>query len=110
MPIEEVRVIANGAVVASFDATTKPKVRADRTTSRARGGRAASEGPEHDGGIDTYYVVEAGPKLPAELNTLPTPPPIVDIVEPDFVPSRSPTRSSSTVTATASSIRQGSRS
>ena len=36
--------------------------------------------------IDTYYMVEAGPKLPPKLNTLPTPPPIVDIIEPDVVP------------------------
>jgi hypothetical protein len=87
MPIEEVRVIANGFVVASFDETTKPKVRGvpnDFTkTGRVNRFRANLN---LTAAIDTYYVVEAGPKLPPSINTLPTPPPIVDIVEPDIVP------------------------
>ena len=35
---------------------------------------------------DTYFIVEAGPKIPSNINTRPVPPPIVDIIEPDVVP------------------------
>jgi hypothetical protein len=87
MPVEEVRVIANGFVVASFDETTKPKVRGvpnDFTkTGRVNRFRANLN---LTAATDTYYIVEAGPKLPPSVSTLPTPPPIVDIVVPDVVP------------------------
>jgi len=35
---------------------------------------------------DTYFIVEAGAKLPPSVNQLPTPPPIVDIVVPGVIP------------------------
>jgi hypothetical protein len=35
---------------------------------------------------DTYFIIEAGAKLPADLNTAPPAPPIVDIVVPGVVP------------------------
>lgn len=87
MPVEEVRVIANGFVVASFDGTTKPKVRGvpNDFTKTGRTGRFRAN-LTMTAATDTYYVVEAGPKLPPSVNTLPTPPPIVDIVEPDVLP------------------------
>jgi hypothetical protein len=87
MPVEEVRVIANGFVVASYDGTTKPKVRGvpNDFTRTGRTGRFRINLTQTVT-TDTYFVVEAGPKLPPSINTLPTPPPIVDIVEPDVVP------------------------
>jgi hypothetical protein len=87
MPVEEVRVIANGFVVASFDETTKPKVRGvpNDFTKTGRVNRFRAN-VNLTAATDTYYVVEAGPKLPPSISTLPTPPPIVDIVEPDIVP------------------------
>src|ERR1051325_1124108 len=35
---------------------------------------------------DTYFIVEAGAKIPADFNTLPTPPPILDAIEPGIIP------------------------
>jgi hypothetical protein len=87
IPVEEVRIIANGFVVASFDGTTSPKVKAVPSdfqsagkTSRFRANVTMSIAQ------DTYFIVEAGAKFPADINTPPTPPAIVDIVEPDVVP------------------------
>ena len=87
MPVEEVRIVQNGFVVSSFDATTHPRVRPVPTnfqktgkTSRFRANLTFTVSQ------DAYFIVEAGAKLPSDINTLPTPPPIVDIVEPDVVP------------------------
>jgi hypothetical protein len=88
MPVEEVRIIANGALLASYDSTTIPKVRATPAkftsggnTTRFR--RTIKVSPT----VDTYYIVEAGPKFPStDITILPTPPPIVDIVQPGVVP------------------------
>jgi hypothetical protein len=87
MPIEEVRVVANGAVVNSFDATTSPKVRATPSNFESNGGTMRFRKTlKFTPSADTYYVVEAGPKLPPSINTLPAVPPIVAIVQPDVVP------------------------
>lgn len=90
MPIEEVRVIANGEIdpmTMVFDSTTTPPVRATPPNFEANGRtmrfrKTIKVTPT----VDTYYIVEAGPKFPASINTLPVPPPIVDIVQPDVVP------------------------
>jgi hypothetical protein len=87
IPVEEVRLIANGFLVAAFDATTSPSVKPAPANFQDTGGtdrfsatltRAITQ--------DTYFIVEAGAKLPASVDTLPPPPPIVDIVEPGVVP------------------------
>jgi hypothetical protein len=87
MPVEEVRVIANGFIVNSFDGTTTPHVRPVpanfQSTGRTRRFNASLTFFLIE---DTYFICEAGAKLPASVNDLPTPPPIVDIVEPDVVP------------------------
>ena len=87
IPVEEVRVIANGFVVAAFDSTTKPAVRPvpsdfQSTTDTVR----FSAELAMTVAADTYFIVEAGPKLPSDIDTLPVPPPIVDIIEPDVIP------------------------
>jgi hypothetical protein len=73
---------SNGVI----DVTTSPNVKPAPTDFQSTGGidrfsatltRAIAQ--------DTYFIVEAGAKLPASVNTLP-PPPIVDIVEPGVVP------------------------
>ncbi len=87
IPVEEVRIIANGFVVASFDSTTKPGVKAVPANFQASGGtRRFSRTIVFNVTQDTYFLVEAGAKLPANINTLPTPPPIMDIVVPGVVP------------------------
>jgi hypothetical protein len=87
MPIEEVRVIANGFVAASFDATTAPRVRPTPANFEKSGGTLRFRGViPMTVTQDTYFIVEAGPKIPASIGTLPVPPPIVDIVAPDVVP------------------------
>jgi hypothetical protein len=87
MPIEEVRVVANGAVVSSFDSTTSPKVRATPSNFESNGGTMRFRKTlKFTPTVDTYYVIEAGPKLPPSISTLPTVPPIVAIVQPDVVP------------------------
>ena len=87
VPVEEVRVIANGFVVAAFDSTTTPAVRPvpsdfQSTVDTVRFSAELSMTVA----ADTYFIVEAGPKIPSNINTRPVPPPIVDIIEPDVVP------------------------
>jgi hypothetical protein len=87
IPVEEVRIIANGFQVAAFDATTSPRVRPvpndfQRTGSTSRFNKTLTMNVTQD----TYFLVEAGAKLPASPSTQPTPPPIVDIVVSDVVP------------------------
>ena len=85
IPVEEVRVIANGFNVMSFDATTSPKVKPGpkNAFSQAKAGvvRFDAEVPVTVG-VDTYFVVEAG----AKLSPLPTPDPLVDRIVPGMVP------------------------
>jgi hypothetical protein len=87
MPIEEVRILANGTVLQTFDSTTTPPVRATPANFESNGGTSRfRKTVKVNPTVDTYYIVEAGPKFPVSINTLPTPPPIVDIVQPDVVP------------------------
>jgi len=87
MPIEEVRVIANGAILQTFDSSTTPPVRATPANFESNGGTSRFRKTLRiNPTVDTYYIVEAGPAFPVSINTLPTPPPIVDIVQPGVVP------------------------
>jgi hypothetical protein len=87
IPVEEVRVVANGFVVSTFDATTSPRVKPVPANFQKLGGTLRFQASLRTTVTqDTYFVVEAGPKLPTDIDTPPAPPPIVDIVEPDVIP------------------------
>jgi hypothetical protein len=87
IPVEEVRIIANGVQVAAFDATTRPKVRPVPKNFQKRGGtRRFAATVKMPVTQDTYFVVEAGAKLPADPNVPPASPPIMDAVVPGVVP------------------------
>jgi len=102
MPIEEVRIIKNGFTMASFDATgcltctgcTKPICPAPKPNVRAVPSDPTMFGKtrrfrtniQMTLGSDAYFIVEAGPKLAPSIDTLPTPPPVVDIIVPGVVP------------------------
>lgn len=85
IPVEEVRVIANGFTVLTFDGTTKPAVKAapKNAFSQAlnRVVRFDAEIPV-DVAVDTYFIVEAG----AKLSPLPAPTPLIDTIVPGMVP------------------------
>jgi hypothetical protein len=102
MPIEEVHLIQNGFTVATFDESgclsctgctvpvcpaPKPIVKpvpADPTVlGKTRRFRANILMTLSD---DAYFIVEAGPKFPADINTPPAVPPVVDIIVPGVVP------------------------
>jgi hypothetical protein len=69
VPVDEVRVVVNGAVPAglAFDGTTKPKLKKTpkQRTSRAKGSveRFDAEIPITLNGTDSFVLVEAGAKL-----------------------------------------------
>ncbi|MBW2316145.1 MAG: CehA/McbA family metallohydrolase, partial [Deltaproteobacteria bacterium] len=84
IPVEEVRIIQNGAVVQVFDATTSPAVRSGPwrpwSQSRSRVRRFEADIPLILGN-DAYLLVEAG----AALSPTPTPDPFVDQIVPGLV-------------------------
>jgi hypothetical protein len=83
VPVEEVRVVANGFVIASFDANTQPRVKPLPADFESPGRTARFRATVNlNVAQDTYFLVEAG----AKLTPAPTSPPIVDIIEPDIVP------------------------
>jgi hypothetical protein len=87
MPIDEVRVIANGSILASFDSTSTPPVKATPADFESNGHTTRFRKTlKFTPTVDTYYIVEAGPTYPVSISTLPPVPPIVAIVEPDVVP------------------------
>jgi hypothetical protein len=85
IPVEEVRVIANGFTTLTFDATTSPKVSAPPASpySQALGKitRFDAEIPVNLA-ADTYFIVEAGTKLAP----LPTPDALIDKIVPGMIP------------------------
>lgn len=85
IPVEEVRVLANGFTTLTFDATTSPKVTAPPASpysqSLGKITRFEAEIPVNLA-VDTYFIVEAG----AKLSPLPTPDPLVDKIVPGMVP------------------------
>jgi hypothetical protein len=83
VPVEEVRVVANGFVVASFDANTQPRVKPVPADFQSPGRTARFRASLNMNVTqDTYFLVEAG----AKLTPAPTSPAIVDIIEPDIIP------------------------
>jgi hypothetical protein len=85
IPVEEVRIVQNGAVTHVFDATTTPAVRpavaSPWSQSRARVERFEVELPLPVAS-DRYILVEAG----ARLSPMPTPPAFAASIVPDLVP------------------------
>lgn len=85
IPVDEVRVIANGFTTLTFDATTSPQVKAGpkNVYSQAlnRIVRFDAEVPVNLA-VDTYFIVEAG----AKLSPLPAPTELIDKIVPGMVP------------------------
>ncbi|MBY0274695.1 CehA/McbA family metallohydrolase [Candidatus Binatia bacterium] len=85
IPVDQVRVIANGFTTLTFDATTSPKVGAPPASpfSQALGKitRFDAEIPVNLA-VDTYFIVEAG----AKLSPLPTPDALIDKIVPGMIP------------------------
>ncbi len=85
IPVEEVRVYANGFLAMTFDGTTTPAVSPGpakpRSQSRGRVVRFDAQIPLALA-VDTWFVVEAG----AKLSPLPTPPAFASMIVPDLVP------------------------
>jgi predicted kinase len=85
VPVDEVRVLVNGAVQASFDATTKPKVRKRPKNPFSASAKAVdrfeADVPLPVGDADFYVLAEAG----AKLDPMPTPDPDASLVVPDYV-------------------------
>jgi hypothetical protein len=85
IPVDEVRVYANGFLVLTFDNTTTPKVTAAPSNPY-------SQSPNHVTrfqaviprtlAVDTYFIVEAG----AKLSPLPSSPAFVNKIVPGMVP------------------------
>jgi hypothetical protein len=86
IPVDEVRLIGNGATIRRFDAASKPRVKPTPAKFQSSGNTLrlkVSVRLRLD--TDTFLTVEAGPPL-GDGTALPTPPAIVDIVEPGVVP------------------------
>ena len=85
IPVEEVRVIANGFTTFTFDATTSPQVSAPPASpysqSLGKITRFEAEIPVTLA-VDTYFIVEAG----AKLSPLPAPDALVNTIVPGMVP------------------------
>lgn len=85
IPVEEVRVIANGFTSLTFDTTTIPKVTLPPASpySQALGKivRFDAEVPVNLA-VDTYFIVEAG----AKLSPTPTPTALIEKIVPGMVP------------------------
>ena len=85
IPVEEVRIYANGFLLQSFDATTTPAVTAGPSNPysqmQSRVTRFQASVPRTVA-IDTYFVVEAG----AKLSPPPSSPTFVNKIVPGMVP------------------------
>jgi hypothetical protein len=87
IPVEEVRLWANGALLEVFDAGTRPRVKPapDEIESRGRTLRfKTTQRLRLD--VDTFFVVQAGVAEPADPFVLPSSPEPVATVLPDVVP------------------------
>lgn len=86
IPVDEVRVIVNGAVQATFDATTRPRVKPLPKDFQSSGNTTRFNGNVRlNLPADAWVLVEAGTKLLAP-GTLPTPPDVVNTIEPGVIP------------------------
>jgi len=87
VPVEEVRLIANGVQVAAYDATTHPRVQKVPSNFQSTGRTVRFAATlTRTVAADTWFLVEAGPKLPADPEVAPASPGVVNVVEPDVVP------------------------
>ncbi|MFN8544729.1 MAG: CehA/McbA family metallohydrolase [Candidatus Binatia bacterium] len=87
IPVEEVRVVANGVVVKAFDATSSPRVRPVPRDPQSQGGTTRLQATVPlTLARDTWIVVEAGAKLPDDPAAAPTPPDVLNVVQPGVVP------------------------
>lgn len=85
IPVEEVRVIANGFVTMTFDATTTPAVRPAPLRPFAQNNRRVTRFEAEipvTVSVDSYFIVEAG----AKLSPLPAPPAFLDRIVPGLIP------------------------
>jgi hypothetical protein len=84
IPVDEVRLVANGTVLRTFNAASRPRVRPTPAKFTSSGNTLRLKASvQLRLSQDTFLTVEAGPPL-AEV--APTPPPVVNLVEPDVVP------------------------
>jgi hypothetical protein len=87
LPVDEVRVVVNGAVQATFGATTRPRVKPLPKNFESSGNTTRFSGSVRlTLPADAWVVVEAGVALPADPSVPPPSPGIVDVVEPGVVP------------------------
>ncbi len=86
IPVEEVRIIENGFVSMTFDASTSPAVlpgpKNPLSQGRGRVTRFEAEIPVLSLPQDSYFIVEAG----ARLDPLPSSPEFIDTIVPGMVP------------------------
>src|SRR4029450_7744216 len=79
------RLVGNGAVIRTFNASSRPRVRPTPAKFTSSGNTLRLKASvQLRLSQDTFLTVEAGPPL-AEV--APTPPPVVNLVAPDAVPS-----------------------
>jgi hypothetical protein len=83
IPVDEVRVLVNGEVAQTFDATTKPRVKPVPTDFESNGKTTRFKAKvKLDLARDSFVIVEAGVPLPAPGGPMPTSPePMNTIVE-----------------------------
>src|SRR4029450_3741405 len=78
------RLVGNGAVIRTFNASSRPRVRPTPAKFTSSGNTLRLKASvQLRLSQDTFLTVEAGPPL-AEVS--PTPPPVVNLVEPDVGP------------------------
>jgi hypothetical protein len=85
IPVEEVRVLANGFLTMTFDGTSSPAVQPGPNNPRSQGkGRVVRFEADIPVTLleDTYFIVEAG----ARLDPLPSSPEFIDKIVPGMVP------------------------
>jgi len=84
IPVDEVRLVGNGAVIRTFNASSRPRVRPTPANFASSGNTLRLKASvQLRLSQDTFLTVEAGPPL---AQGAPASPPVVAIVEPDVVP------------------------
>lgn len=87
LPVDEVRVVVNGVVRETFGASTRPRVKALPKRFESSGNTTRFAGTVRlDLSADAWVLVEAGVALPADPDTAPPSPEIVNTIEPGVVP------------------------
>src|SRR4029453_9674368 len=84
IPVDEVRLVGNGTVIRTFNASSRPRVRPTPAKFTSGGNTLRLKvSVQLRLSQDTFLTVEAGPPL-AEV--APTPPPVVNPADPDPAP------------------------